>query len=92
MKSLRGIIIEAERFGYFNKEDTQKIVDALKVVSVGKKYNHAYTIAFSLDTDHEPDDVTAQELLVALLNKVSNIIEEENIIECAGMPFDSFDN
>lgn len=56
------------------------------------KYNHAFTIAFSVDTDNEGDKVTENELLIALLNKVKDLVEEANIIQCAGLPFDTYEN
>ena len=45
-----------------------------------KKYNHMYDIAFALDTDVEdPIDVPEKEILIALLRRIANVIEEAPI-------------
>jgi len=41
------------------------------------KYNHMYDIAFSVDTTEEdPAEVSEKELLLALLRRIANTIEE----------------
>ena len=42
-----------------------------------KKYNHMYDIAFAVDTEVEdPAEVSEKELLLALLRRIANTIEE----------------
>jgi len=42
-----------------------------------KNYNHMYDIAFSVDTTEEdPAEVSEKELLLALLRRIANTIEE----------------
>lgn len=53
-------------------------------------YNHAFDFAFEVITDHESIDVTAQELRTALLNRVHNLDDNE-LIEACGMPFNSYE-
>ena len=59
-----------------------------------KKYNHAYTIAFSINTDNESKDVTALELVSGILNRVSDITSSDisEIHEACGLPFDTYEN
>ena len=57
------------------------------------KYNHAYTIAFSIDTDNPPDKVTAKELLNGLYERLVDLQKcDDEIIEAVGMPFDTYEN
>lgn len=58
-----------------------------------KRYNHAYTIAFSIDTDHEDKDVTADELLEGLENRLKNLRQHKaEILEAVGAAFDTYEN
>ena len=58
-----------------------------------KLYNHAFTIAFSLDTDHEGDKVPAHEILFALQQRVRDLANNpDEILEAVGLPYDSYEN
>jgi hypothetical protein len=58
-----------------------------------KIYNHAFTIAFSVDTNNEGDKVTASELIEALEKRLKDLIENgDEIIEAVGLPYDSYEN
>ena len=56
------------------------------------KYNHAYTVAFSLESDHpEGEDVTADMIRVALLRRIADLDEHGELVEAVGGPFDSYE-
>ena len=58
-----------------------------------KKYNHAYTLAFSLNSnDKEGDDVTSEDLIKALLARIEGLKKEGEIICAIGCPFDTYEN
>ncbi|HEC64776.1 MAG TPA: hypothetical protein ENI23_05760 [bacterium] len=58
-----------------------------------KKYNHAFDIAFSIESDNDRENVTEKELLNALLKKVEELkADPKLIIECASLPFDTYEN
>lgn len=66
-----------------------------------KKYNHAFTIAFSIDTDAPCEDSenipgdypTEDELLRALLKRVENLKDNPmEIYEAIGAPYDTYEN
>jgi hypothetical protein len=58
-----------------------------------KLYNHAFTIAFSVDTDYEGDQVPAHELIEALERRLHDLKQNpDEIIEAVGLPYDSYDN
>ena len=58
-----------------------------------RKYNHAFDIAFELDTDHDVAHVTSQELIAALRKRLLDLENNgEEIIEACGMPFDTYEN
>jgi hypothetical protein len=60
-------------------------------VNVMKKYNHAYDIAFEVISNKEDgSDVTADMLEDALRARIRNFYENE-IIECCGCPFDTYE-
>jgi len=55
-------------------------------------YNHAFTIAFSLETNAKGGEVTADELLKALQERLNDLQEHpEQIIEAVGLPYDTYD-
>ena len=59
-------------------------------------YNHAYTIAFTVETAHKDDDVTPMELLQGLLDRVNSILREElsgnhEILEATGGAYDTYE-
>lgn len=54
------------------------------------RYNHAYVIAFSLESNHERgDDVDARQLRAALITRIGDLDREDTWVEAAGAPFDS---
>ena len=56
------------------------------------RYNHAFDIAFEVITDHPGDEVTAEELLGALLARTADLAAgNADIIEACGLPFDTFE-
>jgi len=56
-----------------------------------KRYNHAYTIAFEVITEHDSKNVTKEELIVGLLRRVANVIENDEILDATDAPYDSFE-
>lgn len=57
------------------------------------KYNHAFTIAFSLEDSHSPtgEDCTADMLINAMSERVDYLRSHpDEIIESCGMPFDTY--
>lgn len=55
------------------------------------KYNHAYTIAFSLISKNAGENVTEAEILAGLKNKIKEFIScPGSLEENAGLPFDSY--
>lgn len=58
-----------------------------------KIYNHAFTIAFSVNTDYEGDKVPAHELIAALEERLKDLKNNPNeIIEATGIPYDTYEN
>ena len=56
------------------------------------KYNHAYTLAFSVETNHGPDeDVDPAEITRAVEQRISELNDEGGWDEHLGRPFDSFE-
>ncbi|MGW8138491.1 hypothetical protein ACWGNZ_23130 (plasmid) [Sphingomonas zeae] len=55
------------------------------------RYNHAYTLAFSLvSNDDKGHDVDARQLKAALLARIEDLDTEDTWIEATGAPFDSY--
>ena len=49
---------------------------------MSRKFNHAFDIAFEVVTDKEnPSDVTEQEILNALQERIDRLIESGQVIE-----------
>ena len=57
-----------------------------------KKYDHAYTIAFSIKTDNEAENVTEAELREGVRLKMDELLKNGGLAEMCGMPFDTFEN
>jgi hypothetical protein len=57
-----------------------------------KKYNHAYTLAFSLESNNEGENVTEIELLTAIARRLADLIESKEVIEATGLPYDTYEN
>lgn len=57
------------------------------------RYNHAYTVAFSLNSDHpDGEDVTPEMLRVALLRRIIQLDEDGEWEEAVGAPYDTYEN
>jgi len=55
------------------------------------KYNHAFTIAFTVISDNDGEHVTKQELVAGVLRRVADLVENgDEIIEACGLPFDTY--
>lgn len=55
-------------------------------------YNHAFTVAFSMDSaDPTGENVTAAELRAALLARIADLDAAGQWIEAVGMPFDTYE-
>lgn len=55
------------------------------------RYNHAYTLAFSLvSNDDKGHDVDASQLKAALLARIANLDAEGAWVEATGAPFDTY--
>jgi hypothetical protein len=55
------------------------------------KYNHAYTLGFSLESNHESgDDLTANQVRAAIIESLSNLSDSE-LLENLGYPFDTYE-
>jgi hypothetical protein len=55
------------------------------------KYNHAYTLGFSLESNHETgDDVTAAQVRAAIIKSLCNLSDNE-LLENLGYPFDTYE-
>jgi hypothetical protein len=54
------------------------------------KYNHAFDIAFSIISEHpKGEDVTAEQVLEALVNRAKVAYENGELLEAVGLPFDT---
>ena len=58
-----------------------------------KTYNHAYTIAFEVpgSTDEDGEDVTKEQLLDALKQRVRNIECKDIVLDAIGDPYDTYE-
>ena len=57
-----------------------------------KKYNHAYTIGFSLiSEDPTGEYVTQDQVVRALLLRIEDLMKTNMIHEAIGMPFDTYE-
>ncbi len=58
-----------------------------------KKYNHAYTVAFSVNSDHpEGRDLTDLDLFTALTKRGIDLTEAGEWQEALGAPYDTYEN
>lgn len=54
-----------------------------------KTYNHAFTIAFTVISDHpEGEDITPQQFRHAILDRLASLVEDE-LLEAVGPPYDT---
>ena len=57
-----------------------------------KKYNHAFDIAFSIVSLHPSgEDITAEEVLHALIKRAQNAYASGELLEAIGAPFDTYE-
>lgn len=57
------------------------------------KYNHAFTLAFTVITPNDGENVTAQELRDAVSRRLIELRvdgDHDEIIEACGLPFDTY--
>ena len=57
------------------------------------KYDHAYSISFSLESNHPTgDDVTNGMIARALLSRINDCLNhsDSELIECVGHPYDTY--
>ena len=56
------------------------------------KFNHVFSVAYSLDSD-TPDgsDIGEHEHVAALLKRVAALIDSNEIIEAVGLPEDTYE-
>ncbi len=58
-----------------------------------KKYNHAYTLAFSVNTDrHKECPVDPAEIMEAIALRIVEITTNKEWDEAIGLPYDSYEN
>ena len=58
-----------------------------------KKYNHAYTLGFSVNTDRHPEcPVDPAEIMEALALRIVDVTTNKEWDEALGLPFDSYEN
>ncbi len=58
-----------------------------------KKYNHAYTLAFSVNTDRHPEvPVDPAEIMEAIALRLVDITTNKEWDEALGQPYDSYEN
>lgn len=56
------------------------------------KYNHAFDIAFSITSENPTgEDVTAEQVLEALINRAKTAYANGELLEAIGAPFDSYE-
>jgi hypothetical protein len=58
-----------------------------------KTYNHAYSIAFSVSNSTHPEgeDLTQEQLVSAILKRVADLIDNNEMREAVGLPFDTYE-
>lgn len=59
-----------------------------------KRYNHAFDIAFSLNSlKEDASDVTNEMVAEALMRRIADCVngKDSTLIECCGAPFDTYE-
>ena len=54
-------------------------------------YNHAYTIAFSLESENADGIETHEVLREALQKRINELWDSDELIESIGCPFDTYE-
>jgi len=58
-----------------------------------KKYNHLFGLGFTVNSDNDGENVTADELLAAMEQRVHYLRQHRGeILEACGLPEDTIDN
>jgi hypothetical protein len=58
-----------------------------------KKYNHAYTLAFSVNTDRLKDEpVDPAEVMEAIALRIVDVTTNKEWDEALGQPYDTYEN
>ena len=58
-----------------------------------KKFNHAYALAFSVNTDRDAQaDVDPNEIRAALLDRINSLDMHNEWNEALGLPYDTYEN
>jgi hypothetical protein len=57
-----------------------------------KKYNHTYTLGFSIDSDNAGENVTQKELLLGIAKRLADLIEYGEAEEACGLPLETYRN
>ena len=66
----------------------------LKIIEIQKpRYNHAYTVAFSIESDNTGENVTPKELIEGLRRRLRELESggDDLVVEACGMPYDSYE-
>ena len=73
---------------------TVRSLEIFKATKKMLKYNHAFTIAFSVESDNDGENVTAKELKAGLAKKTSEFLTSNDveILEACGLPYDTYEN
>lgn len=60
---------------------------------MSKTYDHAFTIAFSVQgsTHPEGEDLTRDQYRAALMKRINELYREDAFGEAVGLPFDTFE-
>jgi hypothetical protein len=58
-----------------------------------KRYNHMFSICFTVDTDNDSEHITEKELIAGLYNRLQALeANAGEIIEACGAPHDTIDS
>lgn len=91
-------LAEAIRCMEAARDELDSVITALAQYKPPKKFNHAFEIAFQLESDNDGENVTSEELLAAIGLRYQLLCEDYNagngaeVIEACGMPYDTYSN
>lgn len=98
-KTLSRIIKGLERFGTINREDIPYLLGVLRNnlpaenEKNSKLYNHAFEVAFSINSDNDGESVTEKEMIQGLEERLKELKATPGLaIEACGKPYDTYDN
>ena len=58
------------------------------------RYNHAFTVAFTIESDHpEGDDITGEQFTKAVQRRVDELNSQGDLewLEAVGLPYDTYE-